>query len=290
MKNIETKQKEFVAVAKEMFGENTTQVSRKDVVQMINTKGVQYPVWLLKSPTYEEYKEIKRINKNKKGMHFNLFKNIIVKFRVFQKKSPRSGLILVLFLFFICINAAGQHSTTLSKKVPEYRKISVEEYINRAKAGWIGQMAGVGWGAPTEFKWKGEIIPEKMLRGHMLNLHYVHLGHGGEHHEDDGHKGGKENGEGHEGGDGVHSSESKPSAKEADLHFSKDHVAITVPRDKIKFMGNHGPRYGNYYALYFTMTALHGLHVVGGALVLLYFVVFGTVSYTHLTLPTNREV
>lgn len=126
---------------------------------------------------------------------------------------------------------------------------------------------------------KGEIIPEKMLRGHMLNLHYVHLGHGGEHHEGDGHKSGKENGEGHEGGDGVHSSESKPSAKEADLHFSKDHVAITVPRDKIKFMGNHGPRYGNYYALYFTMTALHGLHVVGGALVLLYFVVFGKRIY-----------
>jgi hypothetical protein len=27
------------------------------------------------------------------------------------------------------------------------------------KAGWLGQMAGVGWGAPTEFLWKGEIIP-----------------------------------------------------------------------------------------------------------------------------------
>lgn len=129
---------------------------------------------------------------------------------------------------------------------------------------------------------KGEIIPEKMLRGHMLNLHYVHLGHGGEHYEDGEHKDGKKNGEGHQshqGGDGVHSSESKPSAKEADLHYSKDHVAITVPRDKIKFMGNHGPRYGNYYALYFTMTALHGLHVVGGALVLLYFVVFGKRIY-----------
>ena len=48
MKNIETKQKEFVSVAKEMFGDTTTQVSRKDVVQMITTKGVQYPVWLLK--------------------------------------------------------------------------------------------------------------------------------------------------------------------------------------------------------------------------------------------------
>ena len=52
MKNIETKPKEFVSVAKEMFGDTTTQVSRKDVVQMITTKGVQYPVWLLKSPEY----------------------------------------------------------------------------------------------------------------------------------------------------------------------------------------------------------------------------------------------
>lgn len=32
------------------------------------------------------------------------------------------------------------------------RRISVEEYVSRMKAGWIGQMVGVGWGAPTEFK------------------------------------------------------------------------------------------------------------------------------------------
>jgi heme/copper-type cytochrome/quinol oxidase subunit 3 len=44
-------------------------------------------------------------------------------------------------------------------------------------------------------------------------------------------------------------------------------------------MGNHGPRYSNYYAIYFTMTALHGIHVVGGALVLLFFVVFGKKMY-----------
>jgi hypothetical protein len=31
------------------------------------------------------------------------------------------------------------------------------------KAGWIGQMAGVGWGGPTEFKWMGEIIPSKEI-------------------------------------------------------------------------------------------------------------------------------
>ena len=45
-------QKEFVSVAKDMFGENTTKVSRKDVVKMIKDKSIKYPVWLLKSPTY----------------------------------------------------------------------------------------------------------------------------------------------------------------------------------------------------------------------------------------------
>ena len=52
MKNITTTQKEFVSVAKDMFGDNTTEVSRQDVIKMINDKGVKYPVWLLKSPTY----------------------------------------------------------------------------------------------------------------------------------------------------------------------------------------------------------------------------------------------
>jgi hypothetical protein len=39
------------------------------------------------------------------------------------------------------------------------RRLSVEEYRDKMSGGWIGQMAGVGWGGPTEFKWKGEIIP-----------------------------------------------------------------------------------------------------------------------------------
>ncbi|MCG8602200.1 MAG: cytochrome c oxidase subunit 3 [Verrucomicrobiales bacterium] len=108
---------------------------------------------------------------------------------------------------------------------------------------------------------RGETIPEKMLRGHMLNLQTIdHEDHGDheEHH-----------------GEAPHKSEAKHSAGGG----HGDHSYITVPRDKIKFMGNHGPRYGNYYALYFTMTALHGLHVVGGALVLLFFTVFGKKLY-----------
>ena len=42
----------------------------------------------------------------------------------------------------------------------EVRRISVAEYRDRMAAGWIGQMVGVGWGAPTEFRFKGEIIPQ----------------------------------------------------------------------------------------------------------------------------------
>ena len=41
----------------------------------------------------------------------------------------------------------------------EVRRLSWDDYRDRMTAAWIGQMAGVGWGAPTEFKCKGEIIP-----------------------------------------------------------------------------------------------------------------------------------
>jgi hypothetical protein len=39
------------------------------------------------------------------------------------------------------------------------RRITVSEYRDKMMAGWIGQMAGVGWGAPTEFHWQSKIIP-----------------------------------------------------------------------------------------------------------------------------------
>jgi len=59
-------------------------------------------------------------------------------------------LILSVFLIifpFTCISAE------------EFRKLPVSTYIDKIKAGWIGQMAGVGWGGPTEFKWNGIIMP-----------------------------------------------------------------------------------------------------------------------------------
>ncbi|MEM7602638.1 MAG: cytochrome c oxidase subunit 3, partial [Verrucomicrobiota bacterium] len=171
-----------------------------------------------------------------------------------------------------------------------------------------------------EAYYKGNPIPEKLLRGHYVNLHYVHIGghHGDDHgdHADDDHHGENDHGDDTEPGSDhgkEHSEEAsehspgpadqdhalRGSERPADLVAAKDdphaedgdhaegdhgkghggHAYITVPNDMIKFMGNHGPRYGNYYAIYFTMTGLHGLHVVGGALVLLYFTIFGKKIY-----------
>ena len=41
------------------------------------------------------------------------------------------------------------------------QRISIPEYKSKMKAAWLGQMAGVGWGAPTEFVFTGEMIPEE---------------------------------------------------------------------------------------------------------------------------------
>lgn len=43
------------------------------------------------------------------------------------------------------------------------RRISLSEYRDRMEAGWLGQMVGVAWGAPTEFKWKDAIIPAESV-------------------------------------------------------------------------------------------------------------------------------
>ena len=43
------------------------------------------------------------------------------------------------------------------------RRISVDDYRDRMAAGWLGQMAGVGWGAPTEFKFNGCIVPQDQV-------------------------------------------------------------------------------------------------------------------------------
>jgi hypothetical protein len=41
----------------------------------------------------------------------------------------------------------------------QFRELTIQEYRDKMTGGWIGQMAGVTLGAPTEFRWKDAIIP-----------------------------------------------------------------------------------------------------------------------------------
>ena len=56
-----------------------------------------------------------------------------------------------------------------------------------------------------------------------------------------------------------------------DLHTHRvhhPHEELTLPRAQIKKMDSYGPWHNTYTAIYFTLTGLHALHVIGGALVI----------------------
>jgi len=46
---------------------------------------------------------------------------------------------------------------------PAARRLTLAEYRDKMKAGWIGQMVGVGWGGPTEFRYCGRIVPPEVM-------------------------------------------------------------------------------------------------------------------------------
>ncbi len=64
---------------------------------------------------------------------------------------------ILLSATMLCSTVAIAATENEAKKS---RRISVQQYRDKMAAGWIGQMAGVGWGAPTEFQYNGRIIPE----------------------------------------------------------------------------------------------------------------------------------
>lgn len=66
---------------------------------------------------------------------------------------------LAWFGLMITLTAAHVHGA----ETTEYRRLSVKEYRDKMKAGWIGQMVGVTWGAATEFKYLDRLIPENEM-------------------------------------------------------------------------------------------------------------------------------
>ena len=56
-----------------------------------------------------------------------------------------------------------------------------------------------------------------------------------------------------------------------------------------KFKAGHGPSHNNFFALYFTLTGLHALHILGGVVVILYFLLPGSALWkTNPEYYTNR--
>jgi cytochrome c oxidase subunit 3 len=56
-------------------------------------------------------------------------------------------------------------------------------------------------------------------------------------------------------------------------------ATITIQKSDIERSGYLLPAYGTYYAIYFLVTGLHALHIIGGVIVMLYFLTIGSRMY-----------
>ncbi|MEK7707208.1 MAG: ADP-ribosylglycohydrolase family protein [Verrucomicrobiota bacterium] len=69
-----------------------------------------------------------------------------------------SRLSLILALMTVLLTRA-----TGAEADGAFRRLALKDYRDKMKAGWLGQMAGVTWGAPTEFKFQDRIIPAEKV-------------------------------------------------------------------------------------------------------------------------------
>lgn len=80
----------------------------------------------------------------------------------------RTVLKLVLAVLFAAVWTVAAEAETPMRRLP------VNVYVDKMQGGWLGQMAGVGWGAPTEFRWRAKIIPGQNMPAWnpaMVNQH-----------------------------------------------------------------------------------------------------------------------
>lgn len=65
----------------------------------------------------------------------------------------------------------------------------------------------------------------------------------------------------------------------SDDHGHHPYPEVKIEKKDIAFYSNFTPKYGNYFAIYFTLTGLHGLHVLAGVVVMTHFLLFGKRIY-----------
>tara|TARA_B100000963_G_scaffold89_1_gene87 strand:+ start:1909 stop:3798 length:1890 start_codon:yes stop_codon:yes gene_type:complete len=62
-----------------------------------------------------------------------------------------------------------------------------------------------------------------------------------------------------------------PNHKDEEIHELHAFPELEIPHQKVSLQSMFTPKWNTYYAVYFTITGLHGLHVIGGAIVLGYY-------------------
>jgi hypothetical protein len=80
-----------------------------------------------------------------------------------ERGKMKLRLSLLLILVFACRVFAMEADTC---------RISKKDYTDKVKGGWIGQIAGVAWGFPTEFNAMGKMIPDSYVpvwKNSMIN-------------------------------------------------------------------------------------------------------------------------
>ena len=77
-------------------------------------------------------------------------------------------------------------------------------------------------------------------------------------------------------------------ANHKNKEWAQYYPEVVLPRDQIKFESRFTPRWNNYFAIYFTITALHGLHIIGGGIVLGYYMFCPNMFRENRTWLANR--
>jgi hypothetical protein len=67
----------------------------------------------------------------------------------------------IVFLVCICV-LGGCTGKPAKRNIPDEITVNREQLLDKIKGGWAGQMIGVCFGAPTEFRYLGTVIPDSV--------------------------------------------------------------------------------------------------------------------------------
>jgi hypothetical protein len=69
------------------------------------------------------------------------------------------GISIAFLLSYACSSNSG---TTGKTKMPEKISMTKTELLNKVKGGWAGQVIGVTYGGPTEFRYLAKMVPDSV--------------------------------------------------------------------------------------------------------------------------------